>query len=521
MTKRAFIRILYLVACVCFSGLMFAGCFGEKGPEGDKTEVGLHSAPGSLVSETVLNQRLLRRLPIVDRSGSILVVSRENPDGSITRYYPNGDMARSVMGYLDEYGRGLDGVEYSYDSVLLAGSDQRTRKHLQAFALTIDRKIQALAAENLRWQMRRLKAVRGSQIIMDLETGHIIAMSNYSHYYRKTKKGPVRENYALEDGVNPWGLAINLSLLNFRQAECQRAAHLSPGADQVRNRKRASKKMGRSSWHWQTFGHKGKLWTRLTSDDLDELSVDSTTLRQLIRLGMGQPTGIDLPGESQGSLPVSFSDNVTSIIDSGMDASPIQILCAFSSIIHGGSPIRPAVGAYVVKDLSGRKEGFFDQDALLAFLRDIGDDHGPSIASVTKRAYGDKSGFQIIGMGIWPAKSPKISYITLLDNAKIDASRRRGTLGRTALVAKAAAFLPRSAGLPPRLKGNGSKGFARDSMPSVIPDLRGRSLRNALETVGGLGLSLQVKGAGTVRRQYPRPGSRIKKGGKCVIICKD
>ncbi len=526
MTRRILIRILYVTAGLCFLGVILAGCFGERIPEGDKTEAGLHPAPGSLVSKAAFSRRLLRRLPIADRSGSLLVVSRSKPDGTSERYHPYGALARPLLGYLDEYARGLDGIEYAYDNVLLGKAEGERSSIQNPFTLTIDRKIQAQSEKNLAWQMKRLKAVRGSQIIMDLASGQIIAMASLSTSQDGRAQGPF-ENLALQDGVDPWALVVNLAWLD-KQQEYLLASRDSNGHQ--RKTSQADAKPDRSktsSWHWQGVGNRGKLWTRFQDDSLLNLHVDTALLRQLVSLGFGQPTGIDLPGEKQGALPVSLADNVTTIIDSGMNASPLQLLCAFSAMIRGGIPVHPFTGLEHEPTPPAKVNGpTFDKKVLQAFIQEIGDNHGPSIASVTQKT--GRARYEILGMGFWPADSPKISYITVLDDARIDASRRRGTLGRTARIARRAAQLPHRQ----ILAGTSTGGRGRDmnsvpwngncgkkAGPWIMPDLRGRSLRSALDAVSGFGLRLRVKGAGTVKNQSPMPGTKIKRGICCTIVC--
>ncbi len=531
MTKRIFIRILYVLTSLFFCGLVFSGCFGERVPEGDKTEAGLRPAPGSLVSEAACSKRVLQRLPISDRSGSLLVVSRITPDGSVERYHPYGSLAVPLLGYLDEYGRGLDGIEYAYDKFLLSSEDTIKSGQITPLSLTIDRKIQAQSEQNLRWQMKRLKAAKGSQIIMDLASGHVIAMASLSAGSKGKITGNLTENFALEDGIDPWALAVNLAWLNKQQEELLESRQQEDGTE-TSEPTAAVDKGGPASWHWLTIDERAKLWTRLSEDNIDQLSFDNALLRQLIALGLGQPTGIDLPGERQGALPISLSDNVTSVISSGMNASPIQLLNAFSAIIKGGRLPRPVISAQhsqtqPEKNQPGEKQDIpLDEEALKQFIRTIGDNHGPSIASVTKKTDKNQPSYEILGMGFWPAKSPKIGYITVLGDAKVDASRRRGTLGRTALIAREAASLSSSL----MFAGRGSENTAvsynlqghyhGQPEPWIMPDLRGRSLRSAVEALDGLGLLIRIKGAGTVKSQYPRPGSRIKRGIECVITCK-
>jgi penicillin-binding protein 2 len=89
------------------------------------------------------------------------------------------------------------------------------------------------------------------------------------------------------------------------------------------------------------------------------------------RLGIGTPTGIDLPGESKGLLPTpgwrnrlyhkgltdrpwSAGDNINLAVGQGdVQVDPLQLADAYATIGNGGSLVRPHVGMQVV-DTAGR-----------------------------------------------------------------------------------------------------------------------------------------------------------------------
>ncbi|MGH2980901.1 MAG: penicillin-binding transpeptidase domain-containing protein, partial [Solirubrobacterales bacterium] len=88
-------------------------------------------------------------------------------------------------------------------------------------------------------------------------------------------------------------------------------------------------------------------------------------------LGIGQPTGIDLPGEAEGLLPTpawrnrlyrkgltdrpwSAGDNINLSVGQGdVQVDPMQLAAAYAAIGNGGRLLRPHVGMQVV-DTSGR-----------------------------------------------------------------------------------------------------------------------------------------------------------------------
>jgi cell division protein FtsI (penicillin-binding protein 3) len=51
---------------------------------------------------------------------------------------------------------------------------------------------------------------------------------------------------------------------------------------------------------------------------------------------------------------------------------------------------------------------------------------------------------------------------------------------------------------------------------AVMPDLKGISLRRALQILQPYDLEVKVQGAGQVVKQFPEPG-RVLKGARCVL----
>ena len=89
------------------------------------------------------------------------------------------------------------------------------------------------------------------------------------------------------------------------------------------------------------------------------------------RLGLGRPTGIDLPGETDGLVPSpawrnrlyrkkltdrpwSVGDNVNFAVGQGdLQATPLQMALAYSAIVNGGKIVSPHVGLRI-EDAAGR-----------------------------------------------------------------------------------------------------------------------------------------------------------------------
>jgi len=117
------------------------------------------------------------------------------------RFYPKGALAAHIIGFVGVDNIGLDGIEKAYDSYMQGdlqefvihkdrkgralvprriGYDERTSGY--DVVLTIDEIIQHIAERELRIACDRWKARGGSAIIMNPETGAILALANYPTY---------------------------------------------------------------------------------------------------------------------------------------------------------------------------------------------------------------------------------------------------------------------------------------------------------------------------------------------------
>jgi membrane peptidoglycan carboxypeptidase len=54
--------------------------------------------------------------------------------------------------------------------------------------------------------------------------------------------------------------------------------------------------------------------------------------------------------------------------------------------------------------------------------------------------------------------------------------------------------------------------------PSLLPDLRGLSAREATQVLAQLGLTPRLRGAGVVIDQEPAPGSPLERGASCTLV---
>jgi cell division protein FtsI (penicillin-binding protein 3) len=145
------------------------------------------------------------------------------------RRYPEGEAAAPVVGFVDPDGLGLSGIELVYNQQLTGAAGRRTvvRDRFgrvvedmgepsspvngSDVTLSIDSKVQFFAWQRLRDAVRDHHALSGSAVVLDVQTGELLALANYrtEDPVRRTakaasalvKSGP--RNGALADTFEP------------------------------------------------------------------------------------------------------------------------------------------------------------------------------------------------------------------------------------------------------------------------------------------------------------------------------
>ena len=140
------------------------------------------------------------------------------------RQYPEGEPVAHVVGFTNVEDQGQEGIELAYQNQL-AGHDGKRRvikdrlgrvvedvgeavapMEGQDQILTIDSKVQFFAYQRLREAVLENKAQAGSVVVLDAQTGEVLALANYPSYSpsdRRNLTGAQLRNRALTDTFEP------------------------------------------------------------------------------------------------------------------------------------------------------------------------------------------------------------------------------------------------------------------------------------------------------------------------------
>jgi cell division protein FtsI (penicillin-binding protein 3) len=295
------------------------------------------------------------------------------------RFYPNGELAAHMLGFVGADATGLEGLEKKYNEVLKGKPEKmawaRDAKGKKLFlraektettkdeginlVLTIDSRIQYLVETHLKDAVVSKGAKGGLAIVMDPKTGEVLALANEGRFNPNNIEGMVPDswrNRVITDCFDP-GSTFKPFLV---------AAALEEKAVKETDKffcEYGSYKIADRTIHEANHGRHGVL----TVPEILKYSsnIGSVKIAQKLgkekfhdyieRFGFGAKTGIDLPGESTGLLrPVEKwmkVDAATIAFGQGISVTAIQLISAMSAIANNGVLMKP----YIVR-------GFADKD---------------------------------------------------------------------------------------------------------------------------------------------------------------
>ena len=289
------------------------------------------------------------------------------------RFYPESNLAASVVGLAGMDGQGLSGLELQYDK-LARGEAVELSFYRDALGhpifdsplalkapepgaqleLAIDSSIQSLAETELAAEVVQSGAKRGSAIVLDPFTGEVIAMANVSAGgadVHDRLHNPAVED-AFEPGSTMKGILGSIALADHaitldRQFYCE-DGHFTIDRHTIHDHSRHG---------WLNLGGIIEVSSNIGAAKI-ALTLGSDRYHEGLRaFGIGSRTGIDLPGEAAGLLskPSGWReiDLANHGFGQGVAVTPIQLAVAYAAIANGGNIIRP----YVVRtayDAEGR-----------------------------------------------------------------------------------------------------------------------------------------------------------------------
>nr|WP_288145123.1 penicillin-binding protein 2 [Marinobacter sp.] len=276
------------------------------------------------------------------------------------RYYPAGEVTAHVVGFTDIDERGQEGIELAYNQ-WLSGETGRKRvlkdnrgrviKDLtlirdaspgQNLALSIDLRLQYLAYRELKAVVAAHNARGGTLVMLDVDTGEVLAMVNQGSYNPNDRSQLAAENLrnkAITDLFEPGSTMKPITM----------AAALESGSYSVNSTIDTNpgfRRFGRFTIRdHRNYGvmDMTEIIVKSSNVGISRIATDlgGDVIRDLYaRLGLGQPTGIGFPGEAVGVLPSPPKwrpvEEATLSYGYGMSVNALQLAQAYMVIANGG-----------------------------------------------------------------------------------------------------------------------------------------------------------------------------------------
>jgi cell division protein FtsI/penicillin-binding protein 2 len=303
-------------------------------------------------------------------------------DAVSQRVYPEGSLAAQVLGFVDTDGNGKYGFEQANDTTLkgtdgmlntvtdvrsvpLTVGDKNVKvpaKNGTNYVLTIDRNVQAEAEQALSDGMSKVGATQGSVLVMDPNTGKILAMANLPSYDPSNlssvtdlsvlnnniistpyEPASVMKTVAMSAGVDkgamtPDSTYVNTDSITIDDTTIQNATKGQTGTITMQH-----------ALNWSLNTGSVTLATWLGGGSINRTARDILYTYYHDKFRLGEKTGIELANEQAGTVipPSDPQGNAVRYANmtfgQGLDVTTLQVASAFSAVINGGVYHQPTV----------------------------------------------------------------------------------------------------------------------------------------------------------------------------------
>jgi len=403
------------------------------------------------------------------------------------RHYPSRSLAAQILGFTGIDGHGVEGIEKKFD-IDLAGSPALVRVQKDArsgmllihglpdiemgganhVVLTIDSRIQKDTEAMLEQGLARYQAKNGAVLVMDAKTGEILAMANAPLADLSNRSAVPMDYFRNRVVVDAYELGSVIKPLTMVGA--MDLSRISAASDIPLD----FKVIFRDKPPWTPKDHISLAQATIKPMDIiarssnrgiakvAELMGERALYDLFVKLGFGQPTGVELPSEAAGILPqLKFWTNkvylATHSYGHGFSLTMLQLAQAYTLFANEGQMVRPHVVRFVVDD-RGERVACFSPSACgrpVPMRRVVRNPHvvaevlqmmrkvvtagtgtradisrfGYSVAGKTgtaeKVGKGEKGGYsehfnRVTFIGLVPAQDPKVVIAVMLDEPEGD-----------------------------------------------------------------------------------------------------
>lgn len=519
-----------------------------------------------------------------------------------SRVYPYGSLASHILGYVDLKMKGTDGIERTYDNILtgtdgyyvferdvlgriVSISENQSRAPIPGnnITLTINKTYQQILEDELSKGLTKYEGEAAVGILMNPNTGEIYALANSPDYDPANFEifsNDVRRNRILTDTFEPGSTMKSIVVSILLDQQLAKPGEIIDTENGTFNYKSA--KISDTHPHEKLTVR--EILEQSSNVGMAKLSLripDDVLYRYLRDFGFGNPTSVDLPGETSGFLkkPNNFSALTKPFLSFGYEISvtPLQMITAYSALINGGILYQP----YLLKSIRDYRGNIVDEskpkkirsvidkessDIIRDIMIGVVEQGTGKTAQLENVMVGGKTGTaqQLVErsysnskhnssfIGFFPADNPKIICMILVNAPKIgkygglvaapifrEVTKRiietdlsivpdKKKIDRKENVVDK--FISEMKTMPAgrarsflNVSNKNNNGISKRNIVietrTTMPNLIKLSMRDAVAQLNELGLEYKIAGTGKVIEQSIEAGSEIVAGDTCIIVC--
>ena len=497
---------------------------------------------------------------------------------SFSRNYIKNEIFQEMIGFLDSEGKGAYGIEKFYDEAL-TGTDGvvegmrnpgnfltvdaiKNKKSVSVqngnnIILTIDSILQDTMDAELKRAFEKYSAASTMGILMEVETGRILAMSSYpkASNNAEVKNRPITDMFEPGSIFKPVTVAMGLDTgVITPNSTLYSAGHIKVYDRIIKDSSEAPK--GTKTIE-DLVAYSGNVGMVVIGSRIDAKVFHN----YLDRVGMGKKTGIDTFAEMSPKL-LSLKD-LTAVRKSnvsfgqGIAMTQIQMITSINAVVNNGKLMKP----YLVDRLEDDRGNIIKQNSPVVVRKVFEDDTSRRVrqymeAVVTKgtgksaqikgyriggktgtaqksglKGYDNRKYFSSF-IAFFPVDNPKYIILISINEPKVG-GKHHGSEVALPSVRNVLEKLIKYMGISP--EGNieeSRKEKAVEQKPmkdlkkllnefnnNKMPDLTGLSLREIISIYPQIKFpKYKITGNGSVVEQYPSPGTKLDKNSEVRII---
>jgi cell division protein FtsI (penicillin-binding protein 3) len=274
------------------------------------------------------------------------------------RFYPHGSLCAHVLGMTDIDGKGISGLEKSFDNQLtqdplkvFSALDDRVQDETfqqDSVQTSIDVRIQSALHHQLIWAMEKFSTRSANGLVLDLKTGEVLAMASLPDYDPNVDKGILpKEAYFNRNTLGIYEMGSTFKILNTALVLETGVAKLSSLYDATKalkvGRFRITDYRGKNQW--LTVAQAFVSSSNIASG---QMALDAGIPAQkafMKSLGLLEPASLEVPEIGRPMIPTRWREPnaITISYGYGISVSALQLSSAIAKVIAPEGYVEPTL----------------------------------------------------------------------------------------------------------------------------------------------------------------------------------